>query len=77
MKLPGRNPRRCLTNRLDRLMGSHADQVIQDIDVPIARAPAFLEFLQREIRIKPVWLTMKFDPRCTIGDFYRKCVLRV
>jgi FAD/FMN-containing dehydrogenase len=50
------NRRWRLTNKLDRLSGIHAEQVIQDVDVPIARAPEFLEFFQREIRIKPVWI---------------------
>jgi len=56
MKLLRLNRRWRLTNKLDRLTGIHAEQVIQDIDVPIARATEFLEFFQREIRIKPVWI---------------------
>jgi len=56
MKLLRLNRRWRLTSRLDRLTGIHAEQVIQDVDVPIARAPEFLEFFQREIRIKPVWI---------------------
>jgi hypothetical protein len=56
MKLLRLNRRWRLTDKLDRLTGIHAEQVIQDVDVPIARAPEFLGFLQREIRIKPVWI---------------------
>src|SRR5262249_38048186 len=50
MKLLRLNRRWRLSNRLDRLTGIHAEPVIQDVDVPIARAPEFLEFFQREIR---------------------------
>jgi FAD/FMN-containing dehydrogenase len=56
MKLLRLNRRWRLTDKLDWLIGVHAEQVIQDVDVPIARAPEFLEFFQREIRIKPVWV---------------------
>jgi FAD/FMN-containing dehydrogenase len=56
MKLLRLNRRWRLTNKLDRLTGVHAEQVIQDVDVPIARAPEFLAFFQREIRIKPIWI---------------------
>jgi hypothetical protein len=76
MKLLRPSPRWCLANKLDWLTGSHAERVIQGTDVRIARALAFLQFLRREIRIRPVWLMMKFDPRCTSGDLYRECVLR-
>ena len=56
MKLLRLNRRWRLTNKLDRLTGVHAEQVIQDVDLPIERAPEFLDFFQREIRIKPVWI---------------------
>jgi len=56
MKLLRLNRRWRLTNKLDRLAGVHAEPVIQDVDVPIDRAPEFLEFFQREIRIRPVWI---------------------
>jgi FAD/FMN-containing dehydrogenase len=62
MKLLRLNRRWRLTNKLDRLTGIHAEQVIQDVDVPIARASEFLEFFQRDIRIKPVWIC-PFRPR--------------
>jgi FAD/FMN-containing dehydrogenase len=56
MKLLRHNRRWRLSNKFDRLMGIHAEQVIQDVDLPIDRAPEFLDFFQREIRIKPVWI---------------------
>jgi FAD/FMN-containing dehydrogenase len=49
------NSRVGLTKRLDRLAGRHPESVIQDVDIPIDRAPEFLEFFQREIGIVPVW----------------------
>ena len=45
-----------LTKRLDRLMGVHSESVIQDVDIPIANAPQFLDFFQREIGILPIWV---------------------
>ncbi len=35
---------------------AHAESVIQDVDIPLARAAEFLAFLHREIGILPVWL---------------------
>lgn len=45
-----------LMTRLNRLLGIHSESVIQDVDIPIANAPGFLEFFQREIGITPVWI---------------------
>jgi len=50
------NSRWGLTRALDRLSGRHRESVIQDVDVPIRHAAAFLEFFHREIGILPVWL---------------------
>ena len=50
------NARLGLTRRLARWRGLHTESVIQDVDIPFARAPQFLDFLQREIGIWPVWL---------------------
>jgi len=50
------NSRIGLTKRLDRLLGKHPESVIQDVDIPVARAPEFLEFFLREIGILPVWI---------------------
>ncbi|MCL5801347.1 MAG: FAD-binding oxidoreductase [Gammaproteobacteria bacterium] len=45
-----------ITKRLDRLMGVHSESVIQDVDIPIANAPQFLDFFHREIGILPIWI---------------------
>jgi FAD/FMN-containing dehydrogenase len=50
------NARVGLTRRLDALLGRHPESVIQDVDIPIERAPEFLEFFLREIGIAPVWV---------------------
>ncbi len=50
------NSRVGLTNALDRFSGRHRESVIQDVDIPIERAPEFLDFFHREIGILPVWI---------------------
>ena len=50
------NSRWKLTRLLDRLSGLHRESVIQDVDIPLERAPEFLEFFRREIGILPVWI---------------------
>jgi FAD/FMN-containing dehydrogenase len=59
-KLMRMNSRIGLTRLLDRLSGWHRESVIQDVDIPIERAPAFLSFFLREIGLLPVWI-------CPIG----------
>ena len=49
------NGRWGLTRRLARLRGRFTEAVIQDVDIPLARAGEFLDFLLREIGIVPVW----------------------
>jgi len=50
------NSRLRVTAALDRLRGGHTESVIQDVDIPIGNAAAFLAFFQREIGITPVWI---------------------
>jgi FAD/FMN-containing dehydrogenase len=57
------NARVGITRRIDRLLGKHPESVIQDVDIPIARAPDFLEFFLREIGILPVWICPFRSPR--------------
>jgi len=49
------NARWGVTRQLDRWRGLHPEPVIQDVDIPIDRAAAFLDFLLREIGILPIW----------------------
>jgi FAD/FMN-containing dehydrogenase len=44
------------------LSGKHPESVIQDVDIPIARAPEFLAFFLKEVGILPVWI-------CPIGGY--------
>jgi FAD/FMN-containing dehydrogenase len=58
--------------RLNRLRGQPAwEDVVQDVEVPIERAPEFLEFLLREVPISPLWLCplRQRDPAAT-WDLY-------
>ncbi|HVY05755.1 MAG TPA: FAD-binding oxidoreductase [Burkholderiales bacterium] len=50
------NSRWKLTSALDKLARKHRESVIQDVDIPVARAPEFLDFFLREIGILPVWI---------------------
>ncbi len=50
------NSRAGLTRWLDRVSRRHPGSVIQEIDVPIERAPEFLDFFLREIGILPAWI---------------------
>ncbi|MFO1299204.1 MAG: FAD-binding oxidoreductase [Burkholderiaceae bacterium] len=50
------NARWGLTRRIARLRGRFTESVIQDVDIPLARAAEFLGFLLREIGILPVWV---------------------
>jgi len=49
------NSRIGLTRALARLRGVHPEPVIQDVDIPLAHAAGFLDFLHREIGILPIW----------------------
>ncbi len=54
------NSRVGLARALARVAGINSESVIQDVDIPVGRAPAFLEFFLREVGILPVWI-------CPIG----------
>jgi FAD/FMN-containing dehydrogenase len=54
------NTRAGLTAAVNRLLGRRTESVIQDVDIPIENAPAFLRFFMEEIGIRPVWM-------CPIG----------
>jgi len=50
------NARWGLTRALARLRGLNSEAVIQDVDIPLARAEEFLAFLLHEIGILPIWI---------------------
>ena len=46
-----------LSQRLDRMRGrAPKEMVVQDVEVPVAALPEFLEFFHTQIGITPVWL---------------------
>ena len=54
------NSRVGATKKLERVLGLHSESVIQDVDIPLARAAEFLEFYAGEIGLWPQWV-------CPIG----------
>ena len=50
------NSRWRLLEMAERLGGYRRESVIQDVDVPLATAPEFLDVFMREIGIQPVWV---------------------
>lgn len=48
------------TRGLARLRGRFPESVIQDVDIPLTRAPEFLSFFMREVGVLPIWI-------CPIG----------
>ncbi len=57
MRLLGLDRRFSIADRLDRRAGRPLrERVVQDIEVPLANLPAFLEWFDAEIGMRPVWL---------------------
>ena len=57
MKLLGLDRRFSIADRLDRRAGRPLrERVIQDIEVPVANLPAFLEWFDGAVGMRPVWL---------------------
>ena len=54
------NNRVGFTTTLNRILDRHPESVIQDVDIPIEKAPEFLRFFLDEIGIRPIWM-------CPIG----------
>jgi len=54
------NSRVGLTKKIERALGLHSESVIQDVDIPIARAAEFLDFYSQHIALWPQWV-------CPIG----------
>jgi FAD/FMN-containing dehydrogenase len=54
------NSRVGVTKKLERVFGLHSESVIQDVDIPLARAAEFLDFYASQIGLWPQWI-------CPIG----------
>jgi FAD/FMN-containing dehydrogenase len=50
------NSRVGLVRAWERFAGVHAEAVIQDVDIPLARAAEFLAFLHEHVGIRPIWI---------------------
>jgi FAD/FMN-containing dehydrogenase len=50
------NTRWRVTGALNVLRRVHSESVIQDVDIPIARAAEFLDFMHAEVGILPIWI---------------------
>lgn len=50
------NNRFRLTERIYRRFGVRKERIVQDVEIPIENAPAFLDFLHREIGIVPIMI---------------------
>ena len=62
------NSRHGVTRRFDAVRGVHGESIIQDVDIPLEHAAAFMGFFEREIGIAPVWLC-PIGPVHTAGRF--------
>jgi FAD/FMN-containing dehydrogenase len=49
------NSRAGVTRKVERVLGLHSESVIQDVDIPLARAAEFFAFYAREIALWPQW----------------------
>ena len=54
------NSRVGVTKKLERVLGLHSESVIQDVDIPLRNAGAFLDFYSKAISLWPMWI-------CPIG----------
>jgi FAD/FMN-containing dehydrogenase len=64
------NSRWKVTQRLDALFGVQRESVIQDVDIPIARAAEFLHFFENEIGIVPIWICPIRSPSISAYPLY-------
>lgn len=71
-KLMRLNSRWKLTRAVNRLLGLRAESVIQDVEIPIERAPDFLAFYHDVVKFMPVWIcpTRTWDENARF-DLYR------
>ena len=62
------NSRAGITKKLERVIGLHSESVIQDVDIPLARAAEFLGFYAKEIALWPQWVC-PIGPQAHSGRF--------
>jgi FAD/FMN-containing dehydrogenase len=49
------NARWGMTRMLNQWRGGYTESVIQDVDIPVENAEAFLRFFDRDVRVYPMW----------------------
>jgi FAD/FMN-containing dehydrogenase len=66
------NSRWKLSQVLDKLLGVHAESVIQDVEIPVDHAHEFLSFYHDKIKFMPIWIcpTRAYNPN-VVYDLYR------
>jgi FAD/FMN-containing dehydrogenase len=62
------NSRVGVTKKLERVFGLHSESVIQDVDIPLARAAEFLDFYAKTIGLWPQWIC-PIGPQAHSGKF--------
>jgi FAD/FMN-containing dehydrogenase len=62
------NSRVGITKKIERVIGLHSESVIQDVDIPLSRAPEFLAFYAENIALWPMW-TCPIGPQKHSGRF--------
>jgi len=62
------NSRAGITKKVERVLGLHSESVIQDVDIPLRRAPEFLEFYAQNIALWPMWIC-PIGPQAHSGRF--------
>ena len=71
------NDRVGLIDRIDRLKGRpQRERVIQDVEVPVERLEEFLEWFDREVGMRPVWLCPLVSPGTVTGAAWPSYPLR-
>ena len=76
-KLIGLNQRTGFMDRIDRIKGRpQREQVVQDVEVPIERLEEFLEWFDREVGMRPVWLCPLVSPGTVDGGAWPSYPLR-
>jgi len=62
------NSRIGITRKVERALGLHSESVIQDVDIPLGRAPEFLAFYGEHIGLWPQWIC-PIGPQAHSGRF--------
>jgi FAD/FMN-containing dehydrogenase len=71
------NDRTGFIDRVDRLKGRpQRERVVQDVEVPVERLEEFLDWFDREVGMRPVWLCPLVSPGTVSGQAWPSYPLR-